>query len=65
MIFSQNTLKDDISSIMEKNGIHPRKYGMSSDRKNENDRKACSVKYVLNHHLDLYTFFQIDGYKIN
>ena len=65
MIFSQNTLKDDISSIMEKNDIHPRKYGMSSDRKIEDDRKAFSVKYVLNYHLDLYTFFQIDGYKIN
>ena len=38
---------------------------MSSDRKIEDDRKACSVKYVLNHHLDLYAFFQIDGYKIN
>ena len=49
----------------KKNDIHPRKYGMSSDRKIEDDRKACSVKYVLNHHLDLYAFFQIDGYKIN
>ena len=65
MIVSQNTLKDDISSIMEKNNVHPRKYGMSSDRKIEDGRKACSVKYVLNHHIDLYAFFQIGGYKIN
>ena len=34
MIFSRkNTLKEDISGIIEKDYIHPRKYGISSNRK--------------------------------
>ena len=43
----------------KKNDIHPRKHSMSSDRKIEDDGKACSVKYVSNHHLDLYAFFKL------
>ena len=40
MIFSRkNTLKDDISGITEKDDIHPRKYGISSDRKIKDDVK--------------------------
>ena len=38
MIFSQkNTIKDSISGIIEKDDIHPRKYGISSDRKIKDD----------------------------
>ena len=34
MIFSRkNKLKDDISSIIEKDDTHPKKYGISSDKK--------------------------------
>ena len=41
MFFSRkNTLKDDISSITEKDKIHPRKYGISFDRKVNNDKKS-------------------------
>ena len=32
-LLPKNTLKDDISSITEKDDIHPRKYGIFSDRK--------------------------------
>ena len=34
----ENALKDDIS--VEKDDIHPRKYGISSDRKIEDDKKV-------------------------
>ena len=34
LIFSEkNSLKDNISGIIEKDDIHPSKYGISSDRK--------------------------------
>ena len=34
MIFSQrNTRKDNISAIIEKDDVHPKKYGISSDSK--------------------------------
>ena len=47
MIFSRkNTLKDDISSIIEKDNIHPKKYGMSFDRKIDNDKKVYFYKNV-------------------
>ena len=45
MIFSRkNTLKDDISSIIEKDNIHPKKYGISFDRKIDNDKKFTFIK---------------------
>ena len=48
MIFSRkNTLKDDISSITEKDDIHPRKYGISLDRKVKDDKKVYFDKKVL------------------
>ena len=41
MIFSRkNALKDGISIITENNGIHPRKYGISLDRKVKDDKKV-------------------------
>ena len=53
-ILPKNTLKDDISSIIEKGDTHPRKYGTSSDRKinmiiqiNKDDNKVYSFKYTL------------------
>ena len=33
IFFRKNTLKNDISGIIETAHIHPRKYGISSDRK--------------------------------
>ena len=39
MVFSRkNTLKYDISGIVEKDYIHPRKYGISSERKIKDDK---------------------------
>ena len=35
--FPKNALKDDNSSIIEKDDIYPRKYGISSDRKTKDD----------------------------
>ena len=47
MIFSQkNTLKDDISGIIEKDDIHPRKYGISSDKKIKDDKEVFFYKKV-------------------
>ena len=48
MIFSRkNTLKDDISGITEKVYIHPRKCGISSDRKTKDDKKVHFYKNVI------------------
>lgn len=45
MIFSdKNTLKDVISDTIEKDNIHPRKHGISSDRKTKNDKKFTFIK---------------------
>lgn len=45
MIFSdKNTLKDVISGTIEKDNIHPRKHGISSDRKTKNDKKFTFIK---------------------
>ena len=55
MIFSRkDTLKDNIFGIIEKDDIHPRKYGISSNRKITdekkvyfyNDKKVCFSKKV-------------------
>ena len=43
MIFSRKNTFLDISSIIEKYDNHPRKYGISSDRKTEDDKKGFSV----------------------
>ena len=41
MIFSQkNTLKDGISGIIEKDDIHPRRYGVSSGSKIKDVKKV-------------------------
>ena len=42
----KKTLKDNISSIIEKDDIHPRIYGICSDRKIEGDKKVYSAKYT-------------------
>ena len=42
----KKTLKDNISSIIEKDDIHPRIYGICSDRKTEDDKKVYSAKYT-------------------
>ena len=45
MIFSdKNTLKDVISGTIEKDNIHPRKHGISSDRKTKIDKKFTFIK---------------------
>ena len=46
ILLSKNTLKDDISGIIQKDDIHPRKYGISSDRKIKDDKKVCFHKKV-------------------
>ena len=40
-------LKDDISGITEKVYIHPRKCGISSDRKTKDDKKVYFYKNVI------------------
>ena len=42
----KNALEDDISSIIEKDDIHPGKYGISSDRKIKDDNKVYLCKKV-------------------
>ena len=37
---------DGISGIVEKDDIHPRTYGISSDRNVEDDKKVYWVKYA-------------------
>ena len=45
MIFSdKNTPKDFISGTIEKDNIHPRKRGISSDRKTKNDKNFTFIK---------------------
>ena len=45
MIISQkDTPKDDISGIVEKDDIYPRKYSISSDRKIKDDKKVYFYK---------------------
>ena len=47
MIFSQkNILKDNISSITEKDDNYPRNYGTFSDRKIKDDKKVYFYKKV-------------------
>ena len=47
MIFSQKTtLKEKISGIIEKDHIHPRKYGISSDEKIKDDKTVYFYKKV-------------------
>ena len=38
--------RDDISGIIEKDDIYPRKYGISSDRKTKHEKKVYSIKYT-------------------
>ena len=45
-LLPKNTLKNDIFGITEKDDIHPRKNGISSDRKTKDDRKVYLVKYA-------------------
>ena len=64
MIFSRkNTLKDDISGIIEKDDIRPRKYNFSSNRKIKDDKKVYLYKKNSNDSLyfyrDLYRRFHI------
>ena len=42
IFYLKNTLRDDISTIIEKYDIYPRKYGISSDRKIKDDKKVYS-----------------------
>ena len=42
----KNSLKNDISGIIEKYYIHLRKYGISNDRIIKDDKKVYSVKYT-------------------
>ena len=64
MIFSQkNILKDNISSITEKDDNYPRNYGTFSDRKIKDDKKVYFYKKSCSDSLydytDLYRSFQI------
>ena len=43
----KNTLTDEISDVIEKDDIHPRNYGIYSDRKIKDDEKVYSVEYAL------------------
>ena len=45
-LLPKNTLKDDISGLIEKDNIDPAKYGYSVGRKIKDDEKVYSVKYV-------------------
>ena len=42
-LYRKNTLKNDISGIIVTAHIHPRKYGISCDRKIKNDRKVPMI----------------------
>ena len=42
IFYRKNTLRDDISTIIEKDDIYPRKYGISSDSKIKADKKVYS-----------------------
>ena len=42
IFYRKNTLRDDISTIIEKDNIYPRKYGISSDRNIKDDKKVYS-----------------------
>ena len=44
IFFRKNTLENDISGIIETAHIHPRKYGISCDRKIKDDRKVYLYK---------------------
>ena len=46
-LIPKNTLKMTVSDITERDYIHPRKYGISSDTKIKDNKKVYSVKYVL------------------
>ena len=46
VFFRKNTLKDDISGIIEKYDIYPRKYGISSDENVKDDKKVYFYKKV-------------------
>ena len=47
MIFpGKNTIKDDISDIIEKDDIYLRKYGISSHRKTKDDNKVYFYQKV-------------------
>ena len=46
LIISQKVTLDDISSNIEKDDVHPRKYGIYSDRKNKDDKKVYFYKKV-------------------
>ena len=55
-IRTKNALKDDISGIIEKDNIHSREYGISSDRKIKDDKKAyfCKkVAMILHHFMEI------------
>ena len=43
-LLPKNTLKDDIFLLIEKDDIHPRKYGISSDRKIKMIKKFTFIK---------------------
>ena len=51
----KNTRKCDISGTVQKDDIHPRKYGIFSDRKIKDDQKAYFYKKLL---VILCTFMQ-------
>ena len=44
-LLQKNKLIDDISGIIEKEDNHPRKYGISSDKKIKDDKKVNSLRY--------------------
>ena len=43
-LLPKNAHKDDISGIIEKDNIHPRRHGISSDKRTNDDKKVYSVK---------------------
>ena len=54
IFYRKNTLRDDISTIIEKDDIYPRKYGISSDSKIKDDKKVYSSKKGFNDYLCFY-----------
>ena len=45
-LLPKNTPKNDISAIIKKDDIHPRKCGISSNRKIKEHKKVYSAKYL-------------------
>ena len=45
-LLTKKRIEDDISILLKKSDIHPRTYGISSERKIKEDQRVYSVKYA-------------------